>query len=78
MVKAGDSVIAHRENGYLSRLLPYKDMMFVEQSTLTGCNILLSYNERTKDFFGFCTEKKTFRLFKLLDARCYSSEAIQT
>lgn len=71
-------MIAHRKNGTLSRLQPYQDLMYVERSTLTGCNILISYNEQTKDFFGYCTETKTFRLFKLLDARPYSSETIHT
>lgn len=61
-----DTVIAHRQNGTLSRLQPDKNLLIVERSLITGCNILLGFNQASKDYFGFHLESKTFVQFKLL------------
>ena len=49
-------------------------MVYVERSTITGCNILLDYNKQTKNYLGFCFQTKTFRVFKLKPYEPFSAE----
>jgi hypothetical protein len=77
LVKADDTVIAHRQNGTLSRLQPDKNLLIVERSSITGCNILLGFNQKTKDYFGFHSESKTFVQFKLLPHKPFSPERVE-